>query len=434
MRMMVALLIGLLAVCPVAAASEPAVLFDFTQGTHDWRAAHHVENMQVTPDGLVFDCTGADPYIVSGPVANLPLGDRVLLTIRMRSEADPVGEVFFGRAFTAGDAVRFTVKADGQWHDYDVLLPAQAEGTRLRIDPAAGEGRVAIAWIKAVAVKPLAADELAGPGPIQLGESPPAVQAGGLSVVHGAMQWDGFTVQVDGQEMARAHGRPQLGIVVDGEPVYLDLSQANVRVHAEADGSILAVASLRDAGGANWRLQREFRPMGDGAVRVRTEVVVDQDRAIFHLPMLTLFAGLGTFGESKTQAVLPGVEYLEDEPSSSEADVRGAKADRRVVESQKLCLPMMSVVAGGRYVGLVWSRGDRPAAVFDSPDRVFRSGGHLMGLWFPGVGDYRLENELHAFRPFPITANTPLPFSATLMGGLGETVEPAVRQYVRLAG
>ncbi len=88
---------------------------------------------------------------------------------------------------------------------------------------------------------------------------------------------------------------------------------------------------------------------GSGAIHIKTEVTVDRPRAVFHLPALTLLPGLGTFGEEKSQAVLPGVEYLENEPSSIEAD-------------------------------------------------------------------------------------TPLPFSATLIGGRGETINAAVEQYVALSG
>ena len=100
MRIAIPAFLLLSSVC-LATATEPVVLFDFTRGAQGWVAAHDVANMRVTAEGLEFDCTGRDPYIVSEPVEKLPLGNRVLLTIRMRSEADAVGEVFFGRTFTA---------------------------------------------------------------------------------------------------------------------------------------------------------------------------------------------------------------------------------------------------------------------------------------------------------------------------------------------
>ena len=51
-----------------AGAREQEMLFDFSQGTHGWVAAHAVENLRATPEGLAFDCVGDDPYIWSGPI------------------------------------------------------------------------------------------------------------------------------------------------------------------------------------------------------------------------------------------------------------------------------------------------------------------------------------------------------------------------------
>jgi hypothetical protein len=142
-----------------ATASQPAVRFDFTQGMQGWSPANQVENMRVTAEGLEFDCVGNDPYIISQPVDTMPLGSRVQLRIRMRSEADTRGEVFFGRAFSAQHSVRFTVRDDGQWHEYEVMLPPQEKGARLRIDPATSQGPVAIAYSPDPVSAAKAADE-----------------------------------------------------------------------------------------------------------------------------------------------------------------------------------------------------------------------------------------------------------------------------------
>lgn len=417
-----------------ASAEQPAVLFDFTQGTHGWSPANQVENMRVTAEGLQFDCVGHDPYIVSPPVAGMPLGNRVQLVIRMRSEANQAGEVFFGRSFTAEDAVRFTVRNDGQWHEYEVMLPPQQKGARLRIDPATAAGPVTIAWIKVFDMQPLTAGPLPSPVIQELQQPWQSVHSGDLMLAHSNQHWDGWGVWVDGQPMARSHGNFQLGVVVEDDPTYLDFSSASMELTVPSKGQLHVTARLQDDGGANWQVRREFVAQGDGAITVRTEVSADQERSLFHVPMLTLLAGWGTFGEEKQQAVLPGVEYLENEPSSSELDVRGPQANRRIVENHKLCFPMMSIVAQDRYVGWIWDRADRPAAVFDSPDRIFDSGSHLMGLWLPGVGPHRLENDLDVLRPLNIQPDQPLTLTATLIGGRGLTVNSPVQHYVRLAG
>ena len=81
---------------------------------------------------------------------------------------------------------------------------------------------------------------------------------------------------------------------------------------------------------------------------------MDQDRDVIHLPWLTLFPGLGTFGERKTQGLFAGLEYLEDEPSSSEADITTAEHIRRAPDPVKVTFPLMAIAHEGRYVGLVW--------------------------------------------------------------------------------
>ena len=57
------------------------MLFDFSQGTHGWVAAHAVENLRATPEGLAFDCVGDDPYIWSGPIPNWPSCTKNMPTI-----------------------------------------------------------------------------------------------------------------------------------------------------------------------------------------------------------------------------------------------------------------------------------------------------------------------------------------------------------------
>jgi hypothetical protein len=94
----------------------------------------------------------------------------------------------------------------------------------------------------------------------------------------------------------------------------------------------------------------------------------------------------------------------------------------------------MAVNYGGRYIGLIWEPSDLTAAVFDSPDRIYNSGAHVMALSGPAVGDGRFENALIAHSPFAIKAGQPLTARATIIGGLGDTVVPAVRQYVEIRG
>ncbi|RKX34815.1 MAG: hypothetical protein DRP64_19755, partial [Verrucomicrobia bacterium] len=424
---------GLLATA-ASAAQEAFLLYDFTKGDQGWTPAHAVDGFKSTREGLEFDCVANDPYVCSPPVEDMPLGNRVLLTIRMKSDGDGGGQLFYGRNFSGAQVVGFTMETDGAWHEYEVLLPVQERGTRLRIDPAMSEGHIAIAWIKALEMKPLMETRFAAPRQPEIGKDAVIVRAGNVGIRHGEKVWGGFTVTVDGETMATAHAQARIGIMMGRKPTYLNLDGAALKTSVEG-GRLRTATTMRDSGGARWILRRTFAPMANSnAIAVATTVEVDADRELFHLPMLTLFPGMGTYGGEKTQAVLPGVEYLANEPSSSEADVKGDKANRRIVDDFRLCFPMMGIVADEHYLGLTWDRRDHPAPVFDSPDRVFNSGGHLMALWYPAVGECRIESEFDIFRAFPIKANTPITLNAVLFGGKGETVNSIVSNYVQLSG
>ena len=418
-----------------SAMATPVVLFDFTEGMHGWTGNPRVDNMQVTDEGLYFESIGDDPWIESRPVDNMPLDERVRLTVRMKATGDSRGEWFYGPDFTAERSMTFFVTPDGEWHEYSVLLPPQQEGTRLRLDPTAMvKGAFTVAWIKAEAMRPLITTEFSPPTPVEL-EDPLEIQSGPFRLAHNAHDWDGYALFVDNTLMAMGHKDSALGFMVDDEPVMFPLSEADTTAVLEEETVLRVTASFTDSGGATWQLLRTVSP-GDapGALHVTNAVTVDAHREMFHLPWLTLFPGLNSFGERKTQALLPGVDYLDDEPSSSEASFNAEQADRRIVEDHKLTMPMMALQHEGCYVGVVWHRADMPAAVFDSPDRVFDSGAHLMGLWYPGVGDDRLENEFAVYGAFSIAPDAPMELDYVFLGGHGDSVVAPVQQYVAMRG
>jgi hypothetical protein len=149
---------------------------------------------------------------------------------------------------------------------------------------------------------------------------------------------------------------------------------------------------------------------------------------------LTIFPGLGTFGEKKSQGLFAGLEYLCDEPSSSEADITTPDHVRRVPDPVKITFPLMTIAHGGNYIGVIWEPSETVAATFDSPDTVYDSGAHVMALSAPGVGELRFENDFAAHSPFRLKANKPLKNSVLIIGGKGKTIVPAVKQYVALKG
>src|ERR1035438_9076220 len=157
-------------------------------------------------------------------------------------------------------------------------------------------------------------------------------------------------------------------------------------------------------------IQQQFSPgLISGAINITTEVTVDQDRSVVFLPMLMVFPGAGAFGAAKGQGLFAGLEYLDDEPSSSEAHVIGPASKRQGPDSLKITFPLMAVQHNGRYLALTWEMQPDVSAVFDSPDRLFGSGGHVMGLIFPGSdGKNREEGSLLPRMSKVLRANRPL--------------------------
>lgn len=238
--------------------------------------------------------------------------------------------------------------------------------------------------------------------------------------------------------MAFGQNHAMAAYVEGGQLRWLDLGEAEARrteVRAEG-GGLRASFECRDRDGALWRFEQRFsRGQLPSSIDVRSEVTLDQARSIAFLPMWVIFPGVGGFGTNKGQGLLAGLEYLENEPSSSEADVVGPASRRQVPDNAKLTFPLMAIQEGERYLGVTWQMRPQFSAVFDSPDRLFNSGGHVMGLLFPGSdGKNRVEGSLLPVRAETLQAGQTLTLRATVLGGAGKSIVPAVQQYVALRG
>ena len=318
-------------------------------------------------------------------------------------------------------------------HTYSGIIPAGADKLRFRLDPPGCTGRVVLRALRGRPLVPLAAPAFDKPAGVTLADQAFRLEAGKVAVAHDAKRWNAFICYVDGQKTAESDPAEALAYVVDKRVVAVRPADAEAGVELTADGFV-ARARIRDEGGAEWRLERRFRAAG-GAVRIESALQVSAGRDVIHLPWLTLFAGVGTFGERKAQALLPGVEYLDDEPSSNEKEIRGPAANRRIVDAYKVCYPMMALAAEGRWLSLAWQPGEVAASpLFDSPDRVFRSGGHVFGLWSPAVGEARFEGELAVYSGVRLEAGKTYTCVATLGGGKGGAVTEAVGDYVGRCG
>jgi hypothetical protein len=424
--------LALMAVWTVPALGKTVVEWEFSKGLQGWTPNARVKNLTYSSEGLAVVSTGEDPWI-EGPAVDLP-GDKIIrVKIRMKSNADASAELFYGRVFRAGDSVRFTTVTDGQWHDYSLVIRDKlGPGTRFRLDPCTGAGNVTVAWIRIETISEIVVPALDKPEePDRNSTSITSVKSGGLEFVHYGGTWGNFALKVNGVEMAAGYQSDLLGLLLDEQPEWINLKNVNFTL----DNSFTSSVTFKDSKDGIWEIQRSIKPAKQqGTLIVEIEIKADRDRGIIRMPWLTIFPGLGTFGQRKDQGLFAGVEYLCDEPSSSEADIETPDHIRRVPDPVKITFPLMAITNGGNYIGVIWEPSEIVAATFDSPDRIYNSGAHVVALSGPGVGDLRFENAFCAQVPFKLLANQPLKVTAMIIGGKGKSVVPAVRQYVALKG
>lgn len=419
-------------------ATREVAFWDFPRGDGGWKPNAQTTAVEITSDGLEFSSTGNDPWVTS-PSFVAPEGRALAVTVRMRSSANSAGQLFYGASFSEERSVRFSVVADGEWHEYALALPPQTGSIRLRLDPATGPGAIAIAWIRVEALEPIEPPELRPPErPTQGPSAPLAVRSGELELVHYRRRFGGFALRAGGDEVAAGHQAEVVGAFSGSRALWRELASLPVSVRSSEGprgGEVVEEVSFSDDAGSSWTFRRRFAPARlAGAIDVEAEIVPDRTRSLVHVPWLTLFPGLGTYGSRKHQGLFAGLEYLSDEPSSSEADLTVPERVRRVPRPSKVTFPLMAIEDGGRYVGVAWERSEFVAPLFDSPDRVFSSGAHFLALWCPGVGSRRAENELFASAPLIVEGGSPLRARATILGGRGSSVVPAIQAYVGLRG
>ncbi|MFM8414103.1 MAG: hypothetical protein ACKOCX_05200 [Planctomycetota bacterium] len=418
-----------------AADAAPLVLADFTSPGHGWRGSPDISAARLD-GGLSVECRGEDPFL-EGPPVDVPAPDarRLALTLLADCPGTEDMRLFFAvddEAFTEERAV-WLVRDGEDPRRFTAMIATVRPRMRFRIDPPA-VGRVRFLRLEALPLVPLAL-ELAPPATCQVGADGLVVEAGAVRVTHARERWNAWEVHVNGVRMADTNPREAPVVRHGAGSRELDLAAAEVTTREVAGGfEVQATFTESGADSADWRLVRRFTA-GHDAVRVTTEVTTSRPRELVHLPWLTLFPGRGSFGAGATQALLPGVEYLENEPSSNERALRGPAADRRLVASWKLCLPLAAVAAADRWLAVEWDARDIAVSPwFDVPDRGLGSGANVIGLWSPAVGAGRLESEREPYAPLSVEAARPLTLTAELSGGVGTQVAAAVAPHVRRRG
>jgi hypothetical protein len=410
----------------------PVIDFAQVNSTTTWSQPHDVELGQPDTEGLPIRITGNDPYF-SASTVTFPVREPLWVNLRLRSEAGGNAQLFyFEKSPSEEHSIRFFVPP-GRWVDVRVPLPALWAETHFRFDPPGTSGTCHLRRMAFELRPAIKAPDWPRPALPAISPKARRLRAGSLELAYEPSTWGSFSIQINGQPYASGHTRALLGYTV-GEPRWLSLT--NTVTLSTRASNLVARTSIKDPDGALWQLEQRFhRSTKSDAMDVQSIVTVDRERQVVYLPMWTHFSGMASVGTNKTQGLFAGLEYLENEPSSSKADLTVPASLRLVPHSYKITFPLMALAADGHYLGMTWEPSPQIAALHDSPDRLFHSGGHLMGLIFPGADPgQREDGEILPYGPVTLKANQPLETSLTLMAGTGDTVVPAIRQYVAQRG
>ncbi len=435
---------GIVAVVAGVATAEEVV--DFSREGHGWRAANHVANIRQTATGYAFDVTGEDPWCVASTTYAMPPQPAGAAYLRIELETAPIDDpssfqVFWHAGkphFNEQESVRLEPVGKAPCTRFAAEIPAGLVGSApvaLRIDPP-GKGTdfagVEFRRLRASYLAPEWAPGFSAPPPIAFDSEPLVLRGEGWELRHDRARMGAFAFVASGKTWAE--GCPNEPVVVQnarGKPEALDWSKGDTRVIAE-DGRIEARATAKDSAGRIWTWSRTFASAGN-ALNIRTAVSADRPARVYHIPYMTLFVDRASNGRKK-QALLPGIEYLADEPSSNEKEVRGPQANRLVPAAHKFCYPMMALADDTSWFALEWSNPDCVewpfAPVFDTPDRQFKSGGHLFALWAPGIGAARREGDLRIFSAVPFESGL---VETTLSTGAGGDVADVLAARYPLA-
>ena len=211
-----------------------------------------------------------------------------------------------------------------------------------------------------------------------------------------------------------------------GNPQHFKITPTVYRLAGNNRGESIVVLSSeeRDNDGVLWSYEARFS-LSEASKRLKVEysLTTDQERELTAFNGPILYAGDGAFGERKTAALFPGVEFLEgNEPSSSPRDVAPPHNNRLVPHPYKITIPLMAVEYKKTLVGLAWDalktwEGEHNmlSAAFASPNWYNHQKNHLIGLFVPTPPDWVKENHLAASTPYPLKANGPITIKAQII-------------------
>jgi len=439
------LTIGAVAVFAFVAAAAEATLADFTK-RHGWNPDHAVSDVAQTATGLTFRVSATDPWVLSPPMA-LPAVPDGTKRVRFSLACAPVPDKaewqmfysFGGRPYNEGDSCWLKPVGKPPYSRYEAEIPVGEVvpgPCSFRLDPPDGNRRWTVRSLSCAFRSPLWTFAPEQVPPLVVPASTPLVLRGEhWELRHDPDRLGAFRFLSRGKTVENRPEEPFVYLDKAGGIRTLDWSRAKMTVE-QSGGRLTTSAKATDCDGNAWNLVRRFVPKGD-ALAVITEIscapLSDANAcSILHVPFLTLFVDRASQGR-KRQALLAGVEYLADEPSSNEKEIRTHEHNRQIPAEYRLSAPLAVFTDDRHWLAAAWNQlaegASAPpgphavAAVFDSPDRLFASGGHLLGFWAPAVGPARYESDRDIYAPTPFRSATQ---TVTLRTGDGATVAEAL--------
>ena len=436
-----------------AVSGSHLTIADFTE-KHGWGNPHHVVNVKSSGEGLTFAINGEDPWFF-GPVVeapSVPVEPRRLefsMTCAPTSRANS-WQLFFApenKSFSEKMSCRLYPVGDPPYIRFATRnkVPFNPHGNcRFRLDPPPGCNetftvkRLTMEWCK-----PLWSYAPPKVPPLVIPASTPLVMKGtSWELRHDPDRIGAFRFISRGKTVENLPEEPFVYVDNAGKVRTLDWSQSKMNGRVNSDGGISTEVTTTDADGRRWWVRRHFMEDKTSGIFVRTHIEAktlkgdDKPAKVVHVPALTLFVDRASNGH-KHQAMLAGVEYLDDEPSSNTKEIRTHEHNRLIPAEYRLSAPMAVFTKDGSWLVAMWMEMEKIkrvcagpsqcAAVFDTPDRLFKSGGHLLAFWAPAVGPARGESELDVYEPVPFRK---LEHLAVFKADEGESVADALEAWL----
>ena len=429
-------------------SAQEIVLGDFTKSDNGWKAAHHMKDVEVSAAGTSFTITDNDPWFL-GPKVVIPAAPEGATKVRFTITCAPTScggawEIYHdleGKGYD--ERKKFALRACGSapYTRFSIDLPvkgfAPVNGS-FRIDPPALIGeRFTIKSFTAEIVKPAWSYRPTTPSALTLPPDSIVLEGDGWRLRHDPSRMGAFRYESHGKTVEGCVG--EACVVASSARVATadapwarsyQIDWGTVKpIVKHMKGGFAMRMETRDAEGHTWRMSRSFTKVERGrALAIRTEYACDKVQ-VFHVPYLTLFAERSSHGH-KHQAMLSGLEYLDDEPSSNSKEIRMPETNRLIPALHRLCAPFAALTDEKAWLAAEWEmpRKREYAVVFDTPDRQFNSGGHLLAFWFPAVGAARPESEVDLYDAETYSGGSQ---TVILRAGKGATVADALAALVR---